>query len=102
MANWVRLCPASEAPAPGEVKEVEVQGVAVCLANDGGTLSALDNICPHRGGPLAEGWMEEGKIVCPWHAWGFDLKTGVCAEEHSQVKVYPLRSEGADLLLDLV
>ena len=100
MANWVRLCAANEAPAAGQAKEVNVQGVAVCLANVDGTLAAVDNVCPHRAGPLAEGWIEEGKIVCPWHAWSFDLKTGVCAEEHSQVKVYPLQEIGADLQVD--
>ena len=101
MANWVKICAASEAPAAGQAKEVDAQGVAVCLANVDGALAAVDNVCPHRAGPLAEGWIEEGKIVCPWHAWGFDLKTGACAEEHSHVRVYPLREDGADLLVDL-
>lgn len=101
MANWVRLCGAGEAPAPGQAKEVDVNGVAICLANTNGELAAVDNVCPHRAGPLAEGWIEEGKIVCPWHAWGFDLKTGVCAEERSQVKVYALQQQGGDVLVDL-
>lgn len=101
MENWIRLCAVGEAPAAGQAKEVEVQGVAVCLANADGSLAAVDNVCPHRAGPLAEGWIEEGKIVCPWHAWGFDLKSGVCREEHSQVKVYPLREDGGDLLIQL-
>lgn len=101
MANWVRLCARDEAPAAGEAKEVDVQGVAVCLANVDGALAAVDNVCPHRAGPLAEGWIEDGKIVCPWHAWGFDLKTGVCKEERSQVKVYPLQEEESELLIEL-
>lgn len=101
MANWVRLCAVAEAPAPGEAKEVDAQGVALCLASADGQLAAVDNVCPHRGGPLAEGWLEEGRIVCPWHAWGFDLKTGICAEERSQVKVYPLQVEGSDVLVNL-
>lgn len=101
MAGWIRLCAANEAPAAGEAKEVDVQGVAVCLANVGGTLAAVDNVCPHRAGPLAEGWIEDGKIVCPWHAWGFDLKTGECKEERSSVRVYPLQQQGGELLVDL-
>ena len=102
MANWVKLCAASEAPASGEAKQVGVQGLAVCLANADGTLAAVDNVCPHRAGPLAEGWIEDGKIVCPWHAWGFDLKTGACKEEHSQVRVYALREDAGDLLIELL
>ena len=101
MANWVRLCAVADVPAVGQAKEVEVQGVAVCLANVDGTAAAVDNVCPHRAGPLAEGWIEEGRIVCPWHAWGFDLKTGECKEERSQVKVYPLREDRGDLLIEL-
>lgn len=101
MANWVRLCAAAETPADGQAKEVDVQGVAICLANANGSLAAVDNVCPHRAGPLAEGWIEEGKIVCPWHAWGFDLKSGACVEERSQVRVYPLREEGSDVLIDI-
>ncbi|GAA3764997.1 hypothetical protein GCM10022270_25800 [Terriglobus aquaticus] len=101
MSNWVKLCTAAQSPADGHAQEVDVQGVTICLARADGTLAAVDNVCPHRAGPLAEGWIEDGKIVCPWHAWGFDLKTGACPEEHSQVKVYPLREEGTDLLIDL-
>ena len=58
MAQWVRLCGVAEAPAAGQVMEAEVEGVAVCLANVDGELSALDNWCPHRRGPLGQGWME--------------------------------------------
>lgn len=101
MANWVKLCSAGEVPAEGQAKEVDVQGVAICLARVNGDLAAVDNVCPHRAGPLAEGWIEEGRILCPWHAWGFDLKTGICAEEHSQVRVYPLESKEDNILIDL-
>ena len=101
MSAWMQLCDVGEAPAVGQAREVVVQGVAMCLANVDGVLGVVDNVCPHRGGPLAEGWIEEGKIVCPWHAWGFDIKTGVCAEERSQVKVYPLEQRGVDLFVDL-
>jgi len=55
MAEWVRLCGVSEAPAVGTVVEVEVRGIAVCLANVEGRLCALDNMCPHRQGPLGQG-----------------------------------------------
>lgn len=101
MANWVRLCDVGEAPAEGKSVEMDAQGVALCVARTGGTLAAVDNLCPHRAGPLAEGWIEEGKIVCPWHAWAFDLATGICAEEHSQVHVYPLEEREGAVFADL-
>ncbi len=101
MGQWVRLCGVGEAPAPGNVAEFAPQGVALCIANSQGKLAAVDNLCPHRGGPLSEGWLEDGKVVCPWHAWAFDLKSGECLEERSQVKVYALRLEDQDVLVEI-
>ncbi len=102
VSQWVRLCGASEAPKPGEVMEAEAAGVAICLANIDGRLSALDNLCPHRGGPLGGGWLDGKAVVCPWHCWAFDTATGVAAPpEHAKVAVFPVRIEGPDLLVDL-
>ena len=101
MPQWVKLCSAAQVPANGSVGEYGAAGVAVCLANTDGLLAAVDQTCPHRGGPMSEGWLEDGKIVCPWHAWAFDLKSGACPEEHSSIKVYPVKLEGEDLLIDL-
>jgi nitrite reductase (NADH) small subunit len=43
-----------------------------------GSFFALDNACPHEGGPLGEGEVSDGIVTCPWHGWTFDLKTGNC------------------------
>jgi nitrite reductase (NADH) small subunit len=102
MPQWVRLCGVNEAPKSGEVTEVDVDGAQVCLANINGELHALDNICPHRQGPLGQGWIEGNAVLCPWHAWAFDVRTGVAEEpEHAQVKVYPVRKEGAEVFADM-
>jgi nitrite reductase (NADH) small subunit len=102
VAQWVRLCGAQEAPQPGTVMEAEVAGVAVCLANVDGRLAALDNLCPHRGGPLGGGWLDGEAVVCPWHCWEFSTTTGVAAEpERARVAVFPVRLEGEDVLVDL-
>lgn len=102
MSQWVRLCAVGEAPAIGALKESSAGGVAVCLANLDGKLHAVSNVCPHRGAPLAEGWIEDGKLVCPWHSWTFDLNTG-CAEypEGEKVETFPLRIEGSDVEIEL-
>ena len=68
VSEWVRLCAVGEAPKPGEVMEAEAKGVQVCVANVNGRLAALENICPHRGGPLGQGWLEGEAVVCPWHS----------------------------------
>lgn len=102
MSQWVRLCAAHEAPVPGGVAEAEVNGVAVCLANVEGRLSAMDNWCPHRRGPLGQGWIEGKAVVCPWHCWAFDVETGsALPPERAKVDVFPLRIEGDDVLVDI-
>ena len=102
MAQWVRLCGVAEAPALGQVQEAEVNGVAICLANVNGELSALDNICPHRQGPLGQGWVEGEAVICPWHSWAFNTKTGEAEYPvHERVDVFPLKVDGDDLLVEL-
>ena len=102
MAEWVRLCGLAEAPAAGQVIEAEVAGVGICVANVGGELSALDNVCPHRQGPLGQGWVEGDMVICPWHSWMFHAKTGVAEfPKGERVKVFSLRVEGGDVLVEL-
>lgn len=95
------MCRTADAPTEGKVMEAEANGVGICLARVGGELAAVDNGCPHRQGPLGEGWIEDGAVVCPWHSWAFDVKTGVCAEQKAKVAVYPVRVEGEDVLVEL-
>jgi nitrite reductase (NADH) small subunit len=102
VAQWVRLCRVSEAPAVGRVVEAEVDGVGVCLETVNGELSALDNWCPHRRGPLGQGWVEGQAVVCPWHSWTFNVKTGVAEyPENERVDVFPVRIEDEDVLVDI-
>jgi len=62
--------------APGTATTVVVEGREVALFNVAGQFYALDNVCPHSGGPLAEGWIEGTTVTCPWHAWCFRLTDG--------------------------
>jgi nitrite reductase (NADH) small subunit len=102
LAKWVRLCGLAEAPKTGSVVEAEVDGIAVCLANVNGVLSALDNICPHRQGPLGQGWLEGDMVVCPWHSWSFHVTTGLAEYPvHERVDVFPLQVEGEDVFIDI-
>ena len=102
MADWVRLCAVEEGPAPGDLREMEVSGQLLCVANIDNLLHAMENLCPHRQGPLGQGWVEGQAVVCPWHAWAFDCRTGVAAEpENAQVKIFPVRIEGLTVLVDL-
>ncbi len=62
--------------APGTAKTVVVEGREIALFNVGGTFYALDNSCPHQGGPLAAGWLDGTTVTCSWHAWCFNLTDG--------------------------
>ncbi len=60
----------------GRVKTVTADHKGICLTHYKGKISALDNSCPHQGGPLGEGSIENGLLRCPWHGWDFDPCTG--------------------------
>ncbi|MDR5727432.1 MAG: Rieske (2Fe-2S) protein, partial [Terriglobia bacterium] len=61
MSELIKLCRRDELPAEGQAKEFSAAGRTICVATLGGKPLALDNVCPHRGGPLAEGTIERGK-----------------------------------------
>jgi nitrite reductase (NADH) small subunit len=73
--SWVSLCELSELPE-GRGKYVEIDGFQLAVFKSGEQVYALDNMCPHAGGSLAEGDIEEGCAVCPWHGWSFHLENG--------------------------
>ena len=76
MGQFVKLASIAELPPPGEAKEFACGAKVICVANVNGELSAMDNMCPHRGGPLGQGAIEGDKLICPWHGWQFEAKTG--------------------------
>ena len=78
----------------GQAKVVDVDGRSVAVFNVEGRLYAIDNVCPHRGGPLGEGDLEGTIAICPWHGWRWDVTTG-CNANNPAVKVacYPVTVE---------
>jgi nitrite reductase/ring-hydroxylating ferredoxin subunit len=71
--NFVRV---AAGVAPDTPLIANVGRYEVALFNVGGEIRAYENACPHQGGPIGEGWVEDGVVTCPWHAWRFDLRTG--------------------------
>lgn len=67
---WHRVAPV-DVPADGRVRSVLLDGRAVAPSRCGAGLGALDNHCPHRGGPLGEGPIENGWLRCPWHGYDY-------------------------------
>ena len=102
MPQFVPLCRVTETPEEGEICEMPAAGRVFCVARVYGELSVMDNVCPHRGGPLGQGLVEDGRIVCPWHAWAFDAKTG-CASHNPKacVRRYAARLEDEVVLVEV-
>ena len=61
---------------PGDVRLACAGGRCYALINIDGTLHALDNNCPHQGGPLGKGTLHGRELTCPWHAWRWDVASG--------------------------
>ena len=94
--EWIRVADVDELP-PGRVKTVTAGTHSMALTNIDGEFTAMDNRCPHQGGPLGEGSIEVGTdgqcwLRCPWHGWDFDPKTGLSpgAFEDSGQKIFPI------------
>ncbi|TCC08525.1 thiamine pyrophosphate-binding protein [Kribbella soli] len=94
-ANWHRVDEV-DVPTDGRVRSVVVDGRSIALARCGVRLGALENKCPHQGGPLGEGSIEKGLLRCPWHGYDYDPITGQPPEGFSDsVPSYPV-DERAD------
>lgn len=99
MANFVKVCKTSDIPA-GSGKTVDLNGKPVAVFNVEGAFYAISDTCMHRGGPLGEGELEGKIVVCPWHAWRYDVTTGVNEMNPSvTVQKFQIKVEGEDVLV---
>lgn len=97
--NFYRAAGVSEI-APGTGRAIEVNAQDIALFNYQGKFYAISDICPHRGAPLAEGFLEAGKVFCPWHCFDFNLQTGACTIVPSlRVQTYEVKVEGDEVLV---
>jgi len=75
MSELIEACKVGEIE-PGQSRMIDAQGREIAIFNYGGEIFALDNECTHVGGPLCDGEIEGGKVICPWHGAEFDIRTG--------------------------
>jgi nitrite reductase/ring-hydroxylating ferredoxin subunit len=94
MAEFVKVASLPELP-PGSARSVEVKGKTIALFNVQGTVYATDNTCLHQGGPLGEGELQGEVVICPWHQWEYNVRTGEMMEDSSiRLGTYPVQVEG--------
>ena len=100
--RFVRVGRVADVPQGGaEVFSVDGRRIAVYRLED--SFYAIDDICTHDGGPLAEGEVEGDEVICPRHGARFSIKTGAALTFPAVTPVdrYPVRVEGDDLLVGL-
>ena len=73
--KWIRVLDKDELKE-GRVQTATAGHKSLCMTHYKGKICAIDNKCPHQGGPLGEGSIENGLLRCPWHGWDFDPHTG--------------------------
>ena len=98
---FIKVARLSEVP-PDSVIEVSVGETLYAICNVRGEISALSGVCLHQGGPLGQGNVADGRVVCPWHAWEYDCRTGENAFDPEQrVPTYAVQVQGGDILLQV-
>jgi nitrite reductase (NADH) small subunit len=98
---FVRAAKKDEVP-PGTIREFQLDGKTVAVANVDGKFSVINNVCLHRGGPLGEGELNGQIVTCPWHGWQYDVATGKLVTNPAVgVETYPVEVRGDDIFVDI-
>ena len=94
-----RIGPVADIP-PGEGRAYALKGeqVAVFRLRDG-SLRAVSAVCPHRGGPIADGQIDDRVVVCPLHLNAFDLATGECLTAAFALRTFPVTVDDGVLVV---
>jgi nitrite reductase/ring-hydroxylating ferredoxin subunit len=97
----VKVCSRSELPPENATRQYRLaSGKMLCVANVGGRLYAMDDMCPHQGASLGQGTVERGLVVCPWHGWQIDPRTGVAKQDaECRVQRYAVEVHGEDVVV---
>ena len=100
--EWHRVLDNRNEIKEGRVMTVTAGNKDICLTHYEGKISALDNKCPHQGGPLGEGSIENGLLRCPWHGWDYHPCTGKAPGGYDDgVDIYPIEEKEDGLYVGL-
>ncbi len=97
---WQKVLAKDELPE-GRVTSVTCHNRTLCMTRYKGEYGALDNKCPHQGGPLGEGSIEKGLLRCPWHGWDYDPVTGKAPGFDDGVETFPVEERGDGIYVGL-
>jgi len=101
MTDWIDIAPLDDVPKRGARMVKTALGCVAVFRTADDEVFALDNACPHKAGPLAEGIVHGKSVTCPLHNWVISLETGQAqGADEGQVNTYPARIENGRILLD--
>ena len=99
--NWIDIGALADIPAQGARVVKTAAGCVAVFRTAEDRVFAIDDACPHKGGPLSEGIVHGNSVTCPLHAWVFSLETGMAqGVDEGSVNSYPARVEAGRILLD--
>ena len=98
---WHDLGPAGDL-ADGDVRGALVKGEKLCIGKAGDRYFAVHDLCPHAAGSLSEGMVDDDQVICPLHAYGFEIDTGHCPDDPScSIQAFEVRVEDGVLQVKL-
>jgi nitrite reductase (NADH) small subunit/3-phenylpropionate/trans-cinnamate dioxygenase ferredoxin subunit len=101
MSEFKTVCKVADVKE-GEGRTVVVGTRNIAIFMQGGQHYAIDDMCPHMGASLSGGYLDQGIVTCPWHAWRFRLCDGAWADNpRIKIRTYPLRIEGDQIQIQL-
>ncbi|MFS4493451.1 thiamine pyrophosphate-binding protein [Maribacter sp. 2308TA10-17] len=98
---WHKVLDDRKKLAEGRVMTVTAGHKDLCLSHYEGKFTALENECPHQGGPLGEGSIENGLLRCPWHGWDFCPHGGSSGDFDDGLETFPLKIEEDSIYVGL-
>jgi nitrite reductase (NADH) small subunit len=98
---FVRAIRKDEVPV-GMIRELQLDGKVIAVANVDGKIYAMNNVCLHRGGPLGQGELRGASVTCPWHGWEYDVTSGRAAMNPAVgVETYKVEIRGDDVYVEV-
>jgi nitrite reductase (NADH) small subunit len=102
MTDFVRAIAVADL-APGQCTEATVGGTPVAIFNVDGTFYATSNLCLHRGGALGQGMLQGREVMCPWHAWSWNVTNGENAANGTlKIPTYDVKVEDGQVFVKVV
>ena len=99
MSEFVRVASTRDIPE-GQGRMFELNGRQVAVFRVKGAFHAIDNVCQHQGGPLADGDLDGCVVTCPWHGWTYDVTSGESPDDpDTRVVRFEVKVENGDVLV---